>query len=348
MNAISELPRKNMDVMIPAVQLKPWLNSTNFSKSTEKVINSIGNNVNWIANLDVEYASSKKSQESDRPSAVKFRELKDPSNGYENWVNFITENPKCIPTLLLFNEDNIQEQAKKLDSLGRGLVVHLYEPNQTVTEIITNSVKGSILFILDFGEIGKKSPREIAREVAVWTKFIRSALDSKQSIKIAISSSSFPGNFEGLTHARIMERELFNTVVASLEQKYRQNFIYSDRGGARIKPLGGGGNIPRPRIDYPTPDDWFFFRSAKINISVLERDSEYSKMARKAIQSEHWKEDLNIWATDMIKKTAAGETKYGINTPVKSTAVRLNLHMHNQAFYGDSISLLNTEDDWVD
>jgi hypothetical protein len=154
---------------------------------------------------------------------------------------------------------------------------------------------------------------------------------------ISISGSSFPDNFKGVVRQDIYERILFDEVVDKVGSK---RMIYSDRGSARVERNGGGG-LPMPRIDYPTQQEWSFFRSG------TEGSAGYKLMADALIKSKSkiFESALRVWGTLMIERTASG-IEPTIKTPARSTAVRINLHLQRQTFYGDPAAMLETEDDW--
>lgn len=127
--------------------------------------------------------------------------------------------------------------------------------------------------------------------------------------------------------------------------------IYSDRGSARADKIGGGGGIPSPRIDYPLANDWRFIRE-EFEDSTSPEDGEkeelYTLIAEKIMKSNYWNPELRVWGTQVIELTSKGEM-LGINSPMRSTAVRINIHMHQQLYYdAPEDVLLDTDEDWED
>jgi hypothetical protein len=49
----------------------------------------------------------------------------------------------------------------------------------------------------------------------------------------------------------------------------------------------------------------------------------------------------------MIERTAAGDTS-AISSPARSTAARINLHLHLQSFYDDPAAAEETDEEWED
>ena len=62
---------------------------------------------------------------------------------------------------------------------------------------------------------------------------------------------------------------------------------------------------------------------------------------------EVWDPELRLWGTQMIERTSLGDLD-AIISPARSTAVRINIHLHQQLFYGEPGSLHATDEDWVD
>lgn len=126
--------------------------------------------------------------------------------------------------------------------------------------------------------------------------------------------------------------------------------IYSDRAGARAEKIGGGGGIPSPRIDYPLGNDWRFIRE-EFEDHAAPKDNEreilYTAIARQMMKEEYWNSDLHVWGTQVIELTSKGD-KFGINSPTKATAVRINIHLHQQLHYDSPLELMDTDEDWED
>lgn len=166
--------------------------------------------------------------------------------------------------------------------------------------------------------------------------------------RVAISSTTFPSDFGSNVSQEIYERSFFNAVNAQAG-----NIIYSDRGSARAVEQSGGG-VPRPRIDLPTDARWHFFRSDCVREENEEDDEfrgrrieAYGQMADSAVGSADWDERLNIWGTQLIKITQL-RSQFGITSPAKSTACRINIHLAKQSLYGLGVSSEELEEDWVD
>ncbi len=338
MNALLELPEGDKNLLLPAVQLRPWVGSAQFTRTIEKISDVYGER-NWIGNLDCDYTPP--DEETDRPAIHQFHALCNENNGYENWCRFVAENQRIIPCIQLRHKAEFLGQLERLAALERGLVVHL----QNLSEILTAeelvalaevSEENQILFIIDFKELGR---RDLNEAILQWANFLDSATTAIPGCFIAISSTSFPHSFDSITTQEIRERQLFGVAQAT-NQQHNWNLIYSDRGSARLQIPRGGGGAPYPRIDYPVSNHWYFFRSDS-------QDGEYQGVAIQAMASPHWNPDLRIWGTQMIERTSRGD-EYAIISPAKATAVRINIHLHRQLFYDAPDQMLETDDDWSD
>jgi hypothetical protein len=120
--------------------------------------------------------------------------------------------------------------------------------------------------------------------------------------------------------------------------------IYSDRGSARVERQQGGGGAPAPRIDYPLQLDWDFFRSDdRVGFAGYQQQSQ-RLMA--TARTGPWNPSLRVWGTQMIERTAAGDTS-AIGSPQKATAARINLHLQLQTFHDEPEAAEDTDEDWT-
>lgn len=158
---------------------------------------------------------------------------------------------------------------------------------------------------------------------------------------IALSATSFPSDFVGRVSQEIYERQ-FHRLVSDLHPE--RAFIYSDRGSARAERQLGGGGTPAPRVDLAVASQWEFYREEDQG----DRDQAYFDAATRATESSAWDPLLKVWGTQMIERTA-NEDDDAIVSPARSTAVRINLHLHEQSYYGAPPSeKYDTDEDWTD
>ncbi len=351
MAALEELPNKDKDLILPVIPLKGWTTAKHLRSSVDRVNKAIGSR-SWIADIDQDYLNDKKNNSGEYPDRPVFKELAEilePSNGYENWLTFLGKNPQVIPTVQLGDLTQLDAQIKSLVELGRGVVVRftLEEGKRISAEnfnfifkaIVENEVN-EILFLLDYGDINRSNLFESGQ----YAELIKRMHKLLPSASFSISATSFPYSFAGSYRGElpIYERQVFDKVSRSCEAI---SLIYSDRGSARAGKTGGGGGQLPVRVDYPLRNDWRYIR--KEPDSSKTKEELYREAALEVTQSEYWEPSLHLWGTQMIEKTKLGDP-YGINSPSKSTAVRINIHLYRQLHYNSDMSEIDTEEDWED
>lgn len=355
MTALEELPEKDKDFILPIIPLKGWVGSIKIDNSMKRIEDVIKKRF-WIADIDRSFIDDCKEKkltgEYPREVFYSIEELLSPDDGYKNWFEFIKEFPSAIPTVQLEDTSKINKQLKRLSSLNRGIAIRftLEQIDSGIyREIIQKAAELNIddLFILiDYGQVS----REILSFAATIISTIERIHQVLPDAIIVISCSSFPSSFSGYSKGEhsIYERLLFNNVSTQCDNV---RMIYSDRGSSRADKIGGGGGIPSPRIDYPLKNDWQFVRMEFDNYLSPEdgeKEKLYKKVAQKIINSNYWKNDLHIWGTRAIELTSKGD-KYGIYNPMRSTAARINIHLHQQLHYNASHeTLIDTDEDWED
>lgn len=355
MTALEELPDKAKDIILPLIPLRGWVGSNKLEKSIERIGKAFPDRP-WIADIDssfVDEGSKKKDVAGEYPRAV-FAEVKSllaSDNGYDNWVNYVTDNPNMIPVVQLQDINQLRLQLEKLNALGRGLVFRfsIDDINSNIPEIVFSNVNAlginDLYIFYDYGQVN----REILTFSSAISSLINNTHDAVPEAMISISCSSFPSGFSGYNSSEnsIYERILFNSVSGSCDGV---RMLYSDRGSARADRINGGGGIPSPRIDYPLQNDWRFIREEfedYTNPKKGEKEMLYTSIAKKIMSQEYWQNDLHVWGTQIIEFTSRGD-KFGINSPMKATAVRINIHMHHQLYYNSPIELTDTDEDWED
>lgn len=354
MLALTELPDKDKDIMLPLFPLKGWGASVKLINSINKIAASFGERL-WIADIDKGFLSESEGKivsmlGGDREVHHTICSLAKSDNGYLNWYKFLVDIPFAIPSIQLRDLSQLDRQVELLESLGRGLVVRLplvkiEECLSLILTVLSHKKVGRLLILLDL-EMVDKSKIDEASALVDLLKIIKSALPHAL---LSISGSSFPGTFSDMTYGEfpIHERKLFNAIRGEF---LSGALIYSDYGGVKAeKNKGGPKNIP-PRIDYPLANDWRCIRreySDPKNPQPGEKERLYTDIAREMIQMEYWQSDLRLWGTQMIELTSQGEG-WGINNPGKNTAVRLNIHMHKQLCYDTPADLMDTDEDWTD
>ncbi len=342
--ALSELPDLCKDRMCPWILIKPWLGAGRLSRGLDKVRHGFSGRL-WMAELDPLYEASGEGE-----AGVEFRTLREPSNGFEKWIDFVRELPEAIPVLQIpagQAQDDILRQVDNACALDRGIGVRIVRPALAVgplVDILAQRPELPFTVLLDYGQQDARLLVNVAAAVSE-IAYVRSRLPNST---VAVSSTTFPSDFGSNNFQEIYERTFFNLVSSHAE-----NVVYSDRGSARAIDQGGGG-VPRPRIDLPTDSRWNFYRSGCVREEdegedeFRERRIEaYGQMADTAVASPDWDDGLNIWGSQLIKITQL-RSPFGITSPAKATACRINIHLARQSLYGLDVSSRTLEEDWVD
>lgn len=354
MTAIEELPEKDKDLILPIIPIKGWSASKELKNSIKRVRKAIGQRF-WVADIDHDFllgnSTYQMTGEFPRPVFYEIQNLLNPKNGYENWISYLTEIPEAIPTLQLKDLTELELQLERALSLNRGIAVRFYleDIESGISERVINHLAAkktiNALIIYDLGSIER---RHIGLADAM-ANIIKSAHTKIPGALVAISATSFPSSFGGQSHGEnsICERILFIKISKELNSP---QLIYSDYGSARAEKQNGGGGIPAPRIDYPLKNDWRFIRkefSDPNSPQEGEKERLYTLIAKEILSKDYWISELHLWGTQMIELTSQGD-KFGINTPQKATAARINIHLYNQLHYDSPIEKIDTDEDWTD
>lgn len=340
LRALEELPEKDKNILLPLIPLRGWVNAYELQNTLDKVEKCYGQRP-WIADIDREFLSK---DDDKRPIFKQIKDLLVHKNGYQSWCQFIEEHTNLIPVVQLAEPSQLQGQVERLSTFDRGLVVRFTEPMlpslEGILKVFSTMRVRDLLVVLDFGACNA----EILTRYARIEGYISSIFKIVPEASVAISASSFPFSFAHLGDTegeqKIFEREIFNQVKGFFARK---TLIYSDRGSARAKEIGGGGGTVPARLDYPLQDKWIFFRRQNDDY-----EAGYQDAAEELVKKDFWNPDLGVWGTRMIEITSAKKGG-GIISPMMATAVRINMHLHQQLYYGAPPEVLNnTDDDWVD
>lgn len=342
MLALQELPEKDKDLLCPLFRLRPWVSSIKLEKSVSRIINSFGKRPCYLQVADPELIdSSKRRDVHDELDALRVAK-----NGYENWVNFLSQ-PKHShfkPVVQTGNAAEFSSQVMKLAALGRGLLVRVERPQLVLVNALVGNLQPAVgsgaglVLVLDFAKQGADFP---LRDSEI-KRLIQSIFVTLPQATVAISASSFPESFTSITKQEIFERTLFEKI----KDAHHSSVVFSDRGSARAEKQLGGGGLPAPRIDFAGSREWSFFRDDGALGGTSFQG--YQRQAKILRASPLWDPMLKLWACQMIERTAYGDDKGGISSPNRSTAVRINMHIHRQLHFGDQKGFYDTDEDWED
>lgn len=353
--ALKELPAKDKQLILPLFPIKSWATANKLSSSLERVKTSLGKENFWIA--DIDHTDLKTRDQSKlREVHQEILTLMDSSNGYRNWYEFIQKEKYIIPCLQLQDLSEFPQQLNNLVSLNRGVVLRLKQIDiqLAVLEKITPHLIDieNILIILDLEQI----TRDAVDNDGKITDLLVTISNLLPNARLSLSSTSFPDSFGGYYKGcnSIHERALFDRVRLKLPE-----LIYSDRGSARAEKQSGGAGTPPPRIDYACRNEWHFIRRelpSNLNNANSEEEKNTKKKQKKLLYTEiasdtmlqdYWEASLALYSNYLIELTAKGDD-YGIDSPQKATAVRINKHLHTQLYYDNITEIQDTDDDWID
>lgn len=333
---MEELGPLAKDSLLSHMTLKPWRTAHHLEPVVAKVEAAIGHRP-VIIDLTRETFNHLDQR---RPVHDALDQLRDPANGYRNFFTLIEENENFVPSLQLAVLEELPAQIHRANELGRGMVIKLTEQMFGASARIAERLaevedQSSIYFILDY----RQQSRELLARAAGAIEIANGIRRVLPNCFVSVSASTFPSTFVGISEQPIFERRFYNEVVRHVG---RERFIYSDRGSVREERQRGGSGAPAPRIDNATPEDWYFFREDDTD---LDRDEAYRRAAARAIRSPGWS-NLGVWGTNQIITTANGGA--AIISAQRSTAVRINIHLHRQANFGAALPPPGGETDWTD
>lgn len=336
MRALQELPARDKDEMFPLLQLRPWASAHRLDSALSRIEEAYGDRP-FLAEVCADEVEGPR-----RPVHDELDRLRDPANGYGNWVQYLRGQPNFVPVVQLGDLRELPVQIDRLYQLGRGVGVRFPRGSFPSIEIIARQIAAltdggnGVCFIVDF----EKQNADLLTRQMECTGYVRAIIAQAPRSFVSVSASSFPEQFGGLVQQEIYERFLFDGVRPHVAAG---RLIYSDRGSARVERRGGGGGLPAARIDYAEPQRWRFYRAD----SSEDRTEAYRVQAQSLVGSDDWDHHLRLWGTQMIARTAMGDLD-AITSPARSTAARINIHLHQQLFYGGRDGLYDTDEPWSD
>lgn len=338
MLALEQLPRKDKEMMLPLFQLRPWVASKNLELSIARLQSAFGNSRAFLKIADSIPVMSR------REVHGELDRLRSHENGYANWVRFFEQesNLHFVPCIQLESPEGVEVQTGRLLGLGRGALVHIVRNALPYVDAILSVIRRAsrsgrgLVVLLDY----EKETGAIVSQVGPVAALLSKVKNLLPEAEVSFSASSFPDSFVEISTQPIYERLAYQEILKRLDFP----IIFSDRGGARAEKQQGGGGQPAPRIDFARSVDWHFFRDVD---EAADREVAYTRQARRLMSSSIWDPRLKLWGTQMIERTALGDS-HGITSPNRCTAVRVNIHLHQQVWYGDASELYDTDEDWTE
>lgn len=271
-----------------------------------------------------------------------FKELVDPSNGFESWRKFLKQQTNIIPTALLAADASVRDvvqQVRRLEIEHEQVVVRSRAPSSDLTRLqaILSAVDDvdNLMIVLDFGYV-----RSRATALAVEAANVINALRETDPIaRVMVIGSSYPKSAAAYDDAGaaipIQERALHAALGGD------EVAIYGDYASIHPEPMEPMMTRFVPRIDFPTPDAWIFRR-------VRGDQGGYQKCAQLITELTDWQPDLvgKVWGATKIRSAADGDLT-SMGTPAPWIAARVNLHLWQQIHYRDASEFDYLLDDFI-
>lgn len=341
MNGLEFLPGATKDRLMPCVLLAPWANSNTLEKAIERLQRAFLKRP-YFLDIDRDYELTKE----DSGPQQELIALKDPSNSYRNWTNFATSHGWIWPCVQTMDQsgDEVGVQIGRFQEAGRPYCLRI-ERGRVPTNIDGIAAAFSASGTADFAVILEGGWTNDPLSLAVWFDgLIGGSLQSiDATVPIILSCTSMPKLFStfdgGISSVPFSNRQLVDQV--SQRRSNRSRIIYGDWGSTRPRESGVFAFRPYDRVDYPTEAVWYIARNKKDGWG-------FRRAAQTIIASPDWVGGLGIWGEEMIQNTSVNE-ELGIDTPQKNVAARVNIHLHRQAFFGQSsLDQMNFDEDWQD
>ena len=282
---------------------------------------------------------------SDRNSInEQIEKLLDNRNGYSNWIDFLVllknDFSKLVPTIQITDKEvkteeevynRVKAQVELLDKHFAEVVYRFpleHEYYKIDLGHITKKISiDKLICMIDAGFITQnKSGIYITKAKSIIANIKKYGV--KRIIVSATSFPSYPTQFGNDKEGEInLEECLFYN--GAKEDKTNVNFIYGDY--ATIYPKRSdqaGGNGWVPRIDMPTEDALFYYRSRKSK-QELTFVNAYARVAKLVVGDQRYnkinKKIKDCWGIGQIELAAEGAPE-GLS-PSFWISVRMNIHM---------------------
>ena len=338
MNGLEFLPAASKSRMIPVFLLAPWVNSKSLERTIERIERAYPRN-SYFLDVDRDYIP--KDAENSLAQS-EWLALRDSSEQFKTWRDFCARYSAIIPCLQLDdqNDRDIELQIRRIQEMEREFCLRI-ELNRMpdnirqVVGVLQGIGTADFSIVVEGGWVN--DPLTLyARTHGLITETLTD-LDGR--VPIAISCTSMRKGFsdiEGVEEDPFSNRQLLDDLKRGTN---REILLYGDWGSTRPRE-DSFGQAPFPRIDYATSDSWHFSRNKGEGWG-------YREAAQAIVMSEAWDGRLGIWGEEKILHTVQ-DPEFAIDTPRKNIAARVNIHLHRQALYGDEISGINLDEDWVD
>jgi len=279
-------------------------------------------------------------------SSPEIDELYDPTNGYENWVNFLVgiknENTyqfkEVVPTILLNTNDPDYSNnlLLQVQNLKKEFFTILYRNDITDDgcyddfELLNSEFQELNLFVMvDCEYTAQATQNAYADKVISRIKNIKSVLNEIEA-QFIVSATSFPNNVSELGD---VETDTFNLAAIQIYDtvsKQIPNIIYGDY--ASINPTRND-NITMargwiPRIDVALENSIYYYKKRRPK-GISAYSSTYTEVARLVVQDKRFPNNMaNNWGIRQIISCSNGAAPG--SQPRFWISVRMNIHLEQQ------------------
>ena len=319
--ALRELEPASKNLLVPVISLRPWLNSKTLDRAVDVIEEAVGNR---LYGLDLDESRFERNPDPQKEARVEFSKLFREEGGYKSYYELVASGDNRVPVFRGLSSDKprIEEQLDHVTKIDRGLFVRASPLSPGSVLDVAREVRrrdiDNVVFVIDCGW-----GRDILTHSVASVVIIQQIVDVNESFEIVVAGSSFPDAFSDLGNQfshEIRERSLFQEVRRQLNEGI---LIYGDWGSTR-PPSDPVPMRNVPRIDSARPQSWPSWRS--------EGGESYADVAQRAIRDREWDGRLGVWGEYMVEATANGEDVC-IKSPAMAAAVRVNLHLHQQAHF---------------
>ena len=353
--ALRRLAEPTKDSLFPIVRVQAWPHPKKgeggpVERSIDHVVEAYGSRPIGVDLALPLPASDKAFKIQDRADwaalgRAEVASLHNPANGYQAWCSFISADARRIPVVQWTDDAyNLRRQVQQLAALNRGLIFRFRRSqgwNLAQAAAITDLSldQNHVLMVYDYEQIG---PRDDLTSIGIITQnaiISANTLISAELRTHVFKGSSFPSEFvstgEEYACLPIRERRLYEMLKASPPIVAKGiDLHYGDHAAIFVSE-----RLPAfrgvPRVDYPTAGEWIYHR----------RREGFHDAAFRVRADTRWDDDNLCWGAQRIREAASGQME-GLGAAGKWTTIRMNIHMHVQAQFGDAS--LSTDEPWVD
>ena len=277
-----------------------------------------------------------------------IKNLYDYSDGYKNWIEFLSSNKTkyefsfICPTILINSQDdqieiNLNIQIKKIGDLFGKIAYRCSfdsspEDYQSDIDLLYNSAISNIYFIIDCSLFSSCDLNNISTAASDIINYIQEKRFEEKDVVVSIIvvATSFPESSSiphGISSVPILEIQLFETIKHTHSDL---DLIYGDY--ASVSPKRNDMIVMArgwvPRIDLPLESE---IKCIKKRKEKSEYSATYSIVAKNIMQLPEYETIQKLsenWGISQIKTSAIGLSPG--STPSFWISVRMNIHMDQQ------------------